>query len=881
MSIPESKMENQPQPPPDGETATTSNAVNPATAAVPSETTVKVDVEVEGDTIVIKEEVEMAVETSATSVMNGDVKPVDSNGSAAAASTAAAVKTETQASNTEAAATGGVEEEEEEDDAQSVKSEGADEEDALFTNLEQEEEKEEASHPHEQPKDATAAPKLLQSALVKGDVKMDDSEHGAVEDTVKNSSEEAGEEEHHIHQRQSQLDFLLSKAAEYSSFISRDLEELQSAMTETARMKAEKAEKRAKKRKGSDAKGGSSKKKTKGSSGEALKSALVKDAQVRTGSKPIFIQPPNLSEGCFLKDYQLEGVRWLASLYENGVSGILADEMGLGKTIQVIALVAHLLTQNVTGAFLVVAPLATLPNWEREFEKWLPSKPAVRYHGTAADREELMKGPLNPKLKRDKDFPVVITSFETAIRDQKKLAKLAPYTYVIVDEGHRLKNHRCMLIQSLKQLPAINRLLLTGTPIQNTLNELWSLLNFVNPQIFDDLSVFQSWFGFKDIGQKTHGGTTEEDILLEQRKNQTVSKLHNILRPFLLRRVKVDVLSEMPPKKEVVVYSGMSKLQQGYATLIEKGVLRDELIRQGIEDGRTLSQTNKMMNQRKNVNHPFIFGEPLDPSTGNHIGTQYPQLLVRASGKFALMDRMLERLHRDGHQVLIFSQMTKVLNIIEDYLQYRNWKYCRIDGQTHIDDRQKAMDVFNSEKTGGANGTRNLSDDRYFVFMLSTRAGGLGINLTAADTCIIFDSDWNPHADSQAMDRCHRLGQTRPVAVYRLLTCNSVDIEMMEKQVSKKKLERMTIAAGDFRKAGMRSMGEMSVEKLQGLLKSDIQDLEGKQEVEDIKIDDEEFDMIMDRKRLFAEGDDAIPQDGKMYNIINAASGDVLGAMTT
>jgi ATP-dependent DNA helicase len=403
-----------------------------------------------------------------------------------------------------------------------------------------------------------------------------------------------------------------------------------------------------------------------------------------------------------------------------------------GKTIQVIALVAHLLMQGVNGPFLVVAPLATLPNWVREFEKWLPTKPAIRYHGTAPDREALMKGVLNPKERRNKEFPVVITSFETAIRDQKKLARLCPYTYVIVDEGHRLKNHRCMLIRSLKQIDASNRLLLTGTPIQNTLNELWSLLNFVNPQIFDDLSVFQSWFGFKDIGQKTHGGTTEEDILLEQRKNKTVSKLHEILRPFLLRRVKTDVLSEMPPKKELVVYSGMSKLQQGYANLIDKGVLRDELVRQGIDEGRTLSQTNKMMNHRKNVNHPFMFGEPLDPSTGVHIGTAYPQLLVRASGKFALMDRMLERLHRDGHQVLIFSQMTKVLNIIEDYVRFRNWKYCRIDGSTHIDDRQKAMDEFNAEKTGGVNGTRNMSDDRYFVFMLSTRAGGLGINLTSA-----------------------------------------------------------------------------------------------------------------------------------------------------
>lgn len=412
--------------------------------------------------------------------------------------------------------------------------------------------------------------------------------------------------------------------------------------------------------------------------------------------------------------------------------------MGLGKTIQVIALVAHLLTMNVSGPFLVVAPLATLPNWVREFEKWLPSQPVVRYHGLAADREALMKGPMNPKLRREKSFPVIVTSFEIAIRDQRPLSKLCPFSYVIVDEGHRLKNHRCLLIRSLKQIKANNRLLLTGTPIQNTLDELWSLLNFVNPQIFDDLSVFQSWFGFKNIGQKGYGATDEEAIIQEQRNNQTVSKLHEILRPFLLRRVKTDVLQDLPPKKEVVVYSGMSKLQLGYAQMIEKETLRDELVAQGLESGRHLSQANKMMNHRKNVNHPFIFGEPMDPVANVLIGTSHPQLLVRASGKFALLDRMLQRLHKDGHQVLIFSQMTRVLSIMEDYLAFREWKYCRIDGSTKIDDRQQAMDAFNAEKTAGSGGTRNTADDRYFVFLLSTRAGGLGINLVRKSTSKLF-----------------------------------------------------------------------------------------------------------------------------------------------
>jgi len=570
----------------------------------------------------------------------------------------------------------------------------------------------------------------------------------------------------------------------------------------------------------------------------------------------------------------------LTSLFENGVSGILADEMGLGKTIQVIAMIAHLRTMEVSGPFIVVAPLATLPNWVREFQKWLPDLPVVRYHGTQPERDSMLAGPLHHRERRSPTFPVVVTSYEVAIKDQKKLIRLGEFTYLVVDEGQRLKNHRCTLIQSLKRIPAANRLLLSGTPIQNNLDELWSLLNFVNPSIFDDLSVFQSWFGFRDIGQKTKGGTDERDIVREQQKNNTVTKLHEILRPFLLRRIKKQVLTDLPPKKEVVVYAGMSKLQLGYSSMIEKGVLRDVLLGQGIEQARTLSQTNKQMNQRKNANHPFMFGEPIDPATGVHLGTAHPHLLVRASGKFALLDRMLDRLHKDKHQVLIFSQMTALLNVIEDYLIFRNWKYCRIDGSTKIDDRQRQMDVFNSEKTAGENGTRNDSDDRHFVFLLSTRAGGLGINLATADTCIIFDSDWNPHQDSQAMDRCHRIGQTRPVAVYRLLTANSVDIDMMEKQISKKKLERMAIVGGDFRRAGSRSKGEFSTGALDALLKDDISNLQSKgAEVESVRIDEDEFDAIMDRSRLFANGVGAIPSEGKMYDIVDPNQ-DMLGSMT-
>lgn len=245
-------------------------------------------------------------------------------------------------------------------------------------------------------------------------------------------------------------------------------------MADDARKKLEQAESKSKKRK----KGSTSKsKKAKKNNGEAN----LKDAQEKCHAvaRPIFVQPDTLSKGCVLKDYQLEGVRWLTSLFENGVSGILADEMGLGKTIQVIAMVAHLKSMNVPGPFLIVAPLATLPNWVREFQKWLPSLPVIRYHGSAADREHMLQGTLNPKNKRQPDFPAIITSYEVSIKDERKLNKIGEFTYLVVDEGQRLKNHRCTLIQSLKRIKAANRLLLSGTPIQNNLDECESPHAFI------------------------------------------------------------------------------------------------------------------------------------------------------------------------------------------------------------------------------------------------------------------------------------------------------------------------------------------------------------------------------------------------------------------
>lgn len=285
-------------------------------------------------------------------------------------------------------------------------------------------------------------------------------------------------------------------------------------------------------------------------------------------------------------------------------------------------------------------------------------------------------------------------------------------------------------MRELKAIRSVSRLLLTGTPIQNTLDELWSLLNFVNPRIFDDLAVFQAWFGYRNIGK--NDGTSVDDIISGEKKERLVSKLHEILRPFLLRRMKKDVLLTLPEKREIVIYCPMTQLQKEYYHRVQSKTLKELLTELKLEGANASSSTeNVNMQCRKVSNHPFLFGEPKN-DCGEYIGDVHPELLILASGKFQTLDRMLSKLKQDSHRVLLFSQMTKLLDILQDYCNYRQYSFCRLDGSTKLADRQTAINAYNK-------------DPSIFIFLLSTRAGGLGINLTGADTIILFDSDWNPH----------------------------------------------------------------------------------------------------------------------------------------
>jgi len=360
---------------------------------------------------------------------------------------------------------------------------------------------------------------------------------------------------------------------------------------------------------------------------------------------------PKLLSGGILRKYQEQGVEWLISLYENGLNGILADEMGLGKTIQVIALFAHLWANGVNGPFLVVAPLSTIGNWVREVQQWAPELPVVKYHGNKQEREEVRKKSLG--RKRDGGYPVVVTSYEIAMKDRKYLQRLF-WKYIVVDEGHRLKNKHCKLIKELKVYTTANKLLLSGTPLQNNLGELWTMLNFLLPNIFDDSESFQNWFDFSEIGNREG----EQKIIAQQEREGVVTKLHQILRPFLLRRVKTDVELELPKKQERVVYTTLSEQQKDFYRAILQKKLQEVLSQEAQKQLRAkgTSLQNQLMQLRKVCNHPFLLEWPVDRNGHEVIDDR----MIHASGKLQLLDRLLPKLKKEGHKVLVFSQMTKI-----------------------------------------------------------------------------------------------------------------------------------------------------------------------------------------------------------------------------
>lgn len=474
-------------------------------------------------------------------------------------------------------------------------------------------------------------------------------------------------------------------------------------------------------------------------------------------SHTIFHESPSYIHGGVMRDYQVAGLNWLVSLHENGISGILADEMGLGKTLQTISFIGYLkLFQGIKGPHLVAVPKSTLENWQREFEQWIPEINVVLLKGDKDERRDIIKDRID-----DEKFDVVVTSYELLLIEKSALKKHA-WEYIIIDEAHRIKNESSSLAINLRTFKSRNRLLITGTPLQNNLHELWALLNFLLPDVFSDAEVFDQWVSRQEDG---------EDSVIQQ--------LHRVLRPFLLRRIKSDVEKSLLPKKEIILPIPMSEMQvKWYRKILEKDI---DAVNNA--NGKRESKTrllNIVMQLKKCSNHPYLFdGAEPGPPFKTDVD------LIQNAGKMIMLDKLLTRLEKQGSRVLIFSQMSRQLDILEDYCyMLKGYKYCRIDGGTAHEDRITAIDDFN--KPGSEK----------FVFLLTTRAGGLGINLTTADIVILFDSDWNPQADLQAMDRAHRIGQTKQVVVYRFVTEESVEEKVLERAAQKLRLDQLVIQQG-------------------------------------------------------------------------------------
>uniref|UniRef100_A0A674AYT1 Chromodomain helicase DNA binding protein 6 n=1 Tax=Salmo trutta TaxID=8032 RepID=A0A674AYT1_SALTR len=526
-----------------------------------------------------------------------------------------------------------------------------------------------------------------------------------------------------------------------------------------------------------------------------------------------------------LREYQLEGMNWLLFNWYNRKNCILADEMGLGKTIQSITFLFEMFSMGLRGPFLIIAPLSTITNWEREFRTWTEINVIV-YHGSQISRQMIHQYEMYHKDQQGNivsggyKFHGVITTFEMIMADCPELKKIH-WRCVVIDEAHRLKNRNCKLLEGLKLMNLEHKVLLTGTPLQNSVEELFSLLNFLEPLQFPSESLFLEEFG---------------DLKTEEQ----VKKLQAILKPMMLRRLKDDVEKNLAPKEETIIEVELTNMQKKYyRAILEKNFT---FLAKGANQHNMPNLINTMMELRKCCNHPYLIKGAEEKILDSFRKTHSPdawdfnlQAMIQAAGKLVLIDKLLPKLIAGGHKVLVFSQMVRCLDILEDYLIQRRYTYERIDGRVRGNLRQAAIDRF-----------CKVDSDR-FVFLLCTRAGGLGINLTAADTCIIFDSDWNPQNDLQAQARCHRIGQSKAVKVYRLITRNSYEREMFDKASLKLGLDKAVLQDIN-RKGSLNGMQQMTKIEVEDLLRKGAYGALMDEEDEGSKFCEEDIDQILQRR---------------------------------
>ncbi|RKO99548.1 hypothetical protein CXG81DRAFT_3624, partial [Caulochytrium protostelioides] len=505
-----------------------------------------------------------------------------------------------------------------------------------------------------------------------------------------------------------------------------------------------------------------------------------------------------------LRPYQVSGMSWICRLYELGRNGILADEMGLGKTIQTIAAIAWLAERRqIWGPHLVVAPTSVVGNWVMEFQRWAPGLRVVAYTGSKKERAALRSGWTKPEHS-----DVVVTSYTLVLNDLAHLRRRR-WVYLVVDEAHHIKNETSQAWRALMELPVLAKLLLTGTPFQNSLHELWSLLYFLSSsQEMRDRFTAEEWQAM----------TTP--IADHAAAKRMIAGVHTLLRPYILRRLKSEVEQELPQKRYLIHVCPMSRMQrQLYTDFIAHHATRDKL-----QSRRPFSVIQCLAYLRQVCNHPYLITPPqprspvfldfdamparsamlercfriIDHTTAATAGTAaatapppplvaFPtrDALLFDCGKLQVLAKLLARLRQTGHRCLIFTQMPRVLDLLELFLSASGYRYMRMDGSTPAAMRTTLVDGFNA-------------DPRFFCFILSTRSGGVGLNLTGADTVIFYDSDWNPAMDAQAQDRAHRIGQTREVTIYRLITAHSIEANILRKAEEKQRLSQLVIGAGHF-----------------------------------------------------------------------------------
>ncbi|POY71852.1 hypothetical protein BMF94_5213 [Rhodotorula taiwanensis] len=603
---------------------------------------------------------------------------------------------------------------------------------------------------------------------------------------------------------------------------------------------------------------------------------------------PMNFAQSKLISGGTLKDYQLDGQNWLIQRYLFAMHGaILADEMGTGKTLQTISLLAFI-HENLHKAekkstdkpSIVILPKAVLYNWAAELDRFAPELPVLVYTGTKDERADIRRSRLGlrglnnqpPKTRKD-PMPIILVTYNIMMNDIAWLKELK-YDAIICDEAHKAKGLHGRTLASLKQLQGDFRLLLTGTPLQNNLTELYALLSFILPHVFNDRELFESQFDFSEI-------TTSDGSKLSEQQEVTllVAQLQSILKPFLLRRCKKDVIKDLPLKKEYVLTAPLTARQKEMTEAAVNGELRDFLSGNTPSASSTRESTPGTRTRRRRGGDAAIIDLSLlkddDDSTprrrtrgarksyvdalpdaadddefeeqlherqqrealaeqqvalqkatakastatsllhkktkwnsamtnlrqiANHPLQKYddreqnadPETVVNLSGKMMLLDRLLPELFKRKHKVLVFSQFTTMLDLLDEYFELRGWDRYRIDGRGGQGANHDEIAEFNETP---------FSKKSINLFLLSTRAGGVGLNLVGADTVIIFDSDWNPQNDLQAMDRAHRIGQTKPVLVFRLASANTVEQTILASATKKRKLERVVLGndtlAGD------------------------------------------------------------------------------------